>query len=146
MKNVTVKEVYTSLTKEPPLIRSNALLKEAIQVLLKDPLSRSVYVVNDDSKLVGIVSTLMLLKVSHYLQGKKTVMKDDVFNAVRIVKAERIKDIMHPPLYVYENTKILDVLEMLTRENIQELPVIDKDKRVIGDLNCLEILKRIWQV
>ncbi len=146
MKNVTVKEVYTSLTREPPLIRSNALLKEAIRVLLKDPLSRSVYVVNDDSKLVGIVSTLMLLKVSHYLQGKKTVMKDDVFNAVRIAKAEKIKDIMHPPLYVYEDTKILDVLEMLSRENIQELPVVDKDKRVIGDLNCLEILKRIWQV
>ncbi len=87
----------------------------------------------------------MLLKVTHYLQGKKTVMKDDIFNAVRIAKAETIKDIMHPPIYVYEDTKILDVLEMLSRENIQELPVVDKDKRVIGDLNCLEILKRIWE-
>ena len=145
MKNVTVKEVYTSLTKEPPLIGSDALLKDAIRVLLKDPLSRSIYVVNDDGKLAGIVSTLMLLKVTHYLQGKKTVMKDDIFNAVRIAKAETIKDIMHPPIYVYEDTKILDVLEMLSRENIQELPVVDKDKRVIGDLNCLEILKRIWE-
>ncbi len=91
MKNVTVKEVYTSLTKEPPLIGSDALLKDAIRVLLKDPLSRSIYVVNDDGKLAGIVSTLMLLKVSHYMQGKKTVMKDDIFNAVRIAKAETIK-------------------------------------------------------
>ncbi|RKX91318.1 MAG: hypothetical protein DRP59_08115, partial [Spirochaetes bacterium] len=126
-------------------IGSDALLKDAIRILLEDPLSRSIYVVNDDGKLAGIVSTLMLLKVTHYLQGKKTVMKDDIFNAVRIAKAETIKDIMHPPIYVYEDTKILDVLEMLSRENIQELPVVDKDKRVIGDLNCLEILKRIWE-
>ena len=145
MKNITVAEVYTTLTKDPPLLNADAPLEEVIKILLKDPLSRSVYIVDSGNRLLGIISTLLILKTSHYLKGKRSVLKEDVFNAIRIAKAEKAEDIMHPPIYVYEDTKILEVLEMISRENIQELPVVDKDKRVIGDLNCLEILKRVWE-
>ncbi|MCD6123108.1 MAG: CBS domain-containing protein [Spirochaetales bacterium] len=145
MKNVTVREVYKTFTFEPPIINENSSIEGIISTLLKDPRSRSVYIVNQDKKLTGIITTLIILKATNILKGKRSVLKDDIFNAIRIAKAQKAKDIMHPPIYVYESSKILDVLEMMSHENIQELPVVDKDKRVIGDLNCLEILKRIWE-
>ncbi|RKX83093.1 MAG: hypothetical protein DRP57_08610 [Spirochaetes bacterium] len=145
MKNVTVREVYKTFTFEPPILSENSSIEGIISTLLTDPRSRSVYIVDQDKKLTGIITTLIILKATNILKGKRSVLKDDIFNAIRIAKAQKAKDIMHPPIYVYESSKILDVLEMMSREYIQELPVVDKDKRVIGDLNCLEILKRIWE-
>lgn len=145
MENVTVKDIYETFTVDPPILGEDASLEEVIDTLLRDPQSRSVYIVDKEGRLSGIISTLIILKATNILRGKKSVLKHDVFNAVKIAKADCAKAIMHPPIYVYESSKILDVLEMMSRENIQELPVIDKDKRVIGDLNCLEILKRIWE-
>jgi len=145
MENVTVKEVYKTFTLEPPILSEDSSIEGIISTLLKDPRSRSVYIVDKDEKLTGIITTLIILKATNILKGKKSVLKHDVFNAIKIAKARQAKDIMHPPMYVYESSKILDVLEMMSRENIQELPVIDKDKRVIGDLNCLEILRRVWE-
>ncbi len=145
MENVRVKDVYKTLTKEPPVLKADDPLKAVVHILLKDPRYKSVFVVDDTGRLIGIVSTLIFLKVSHYLYGKRSVMKDDVFNAIKSAKAKKVGDIMHPPVFVYEETKILDVLEMISRENIQELPVVDGEGKVIGDLNCLEILKRVWQ-
>jgi len=146
MKNLTVKKVYKTFTLKPPILTEDTSIEGIIITLLKDPQSRSVYVVDEKGKLTGIITTPIILKATNILRGKKSVLKDDVFNAIKIAKAERAKDIMHPPIYVYESSKILDVLEAISRENIQELPVVDKDKRVIGDLNCLEILKLIWKV
>lgn len=145
MKNLKVKEVYKTFTLKPPIVSEDSSIKGIINTLLKDPQSRSIYVVDKNGKLTGIITTLIILKVTNILRGKKSILKDDVFNAIKIAKAKKAKDILHPPIYVYESSKILDVLETMSRENIQELPVIDRDKRVIGDLNCLEILKRVWE-
>ena len=145
MENVTVKDIYETFTVDPPILGEDPSLEEVIDTLLRDPQSRSVYIVDKEGRLSGIISTLIILKATNILRGKKSVLKHDVFNAVKIAKADCAKAIKHPPIYVYESSKILDVLEMMSRENIQELPVIDKDKRAIGDLNCLEILKGIWE-
>ncbi len=144
MKNVTVKEIYKTFTLNPPVLHENARIEDIIQTLLEDPKSRSVYIVDKENKLVGIISTLMIMKITHIIKGKKTILKEDVFNALKISKAKEAKDIMHPPIYVYEDDKILNVLEKMSAENIQELPVVDRGKRVLGDLNCLEILKKVW--
>ncbi len=146
MQNVTVKEIYKTFTVKPPVVPESAKIEEVIRILLQDPKSRSVYIVNSKNKLIGIISTLIILKTTHIIKGKKTVAKEDVFNALKISRAREARDIMHPPIYVYENDKILDVLEKMSSENIQELPVVDKDKHVLGDLNCLEILKKIWEI
>ncbi len=146
MKNITVGEIYKTFTVKPPVLHENAKIQDIIKILLEDPQSRSVYIVDNNNKLTGIISTLLIMKATHIIKGKKTILKEDVFNAIRISKASEAKDIMHPPIYVYENDKILDVLEKMSSENIQELPVVDKNKHVLGDLNCLEILKRVWEV
>ncbi len=146
MKNVTVKEIYKTFTVKPLILHENANIEEIIQLLLQNPKSRSVYIVDKENRLTGIISTLIIMKATHIIKGKKTILKEDVFNAMKISKAKTAKDIMHLPIYVYETDKILDVLEKMSNENIQELPVIDKEKHVLGDLNCLEILKRVWEM
>ena len=139
-----VKEVHKYITIEPPIVREDAPIKEVIEALLKDPRSRSVYVINDNGILAGIIPTSMILKATHILKGKRTLRKEDAFDAMKISTAKTAKDIMHPPVYVFEEEDIKNVLEEMVIGEYQELPVVDSKKRVIGDLNCLEIIKAIW--
>jgi CBS domain-containing protein len=141
-----VKEVHKYITIEPPIVRENVPIKEVIEALLKDPRSRSVYVINDNGVLTGIIPTSMILKATHILKGKKTLRKEDAFDAMKISTAKTAKDIMHPPIYVFEEEDIKNVLEEMVIGEYQELPVVDSKKRVIGDLNCLEIIKAIWEL
>ena len=141
-----VKEVHKYITIEPPIVREDAPIKEVIKALLKDPRSRSVYVINDNGVLTGIIPTSMILKATHILKGKRTLRKEDAFDAMKISTAKTAKDIMHPPIYVFEEEDIKNVLEEMVIGEYQELPVVDNKKRVIGDLNCLEIIKAIWEL
>ncbi len=140
-----VKDVHKYITIEPPILHKDATIKDVIETLLKDPRSRSVYIVDDKNTLIGIIPTSTILKATHILKGKKTLRKEDTFDALKISTARYAKDIMHPPVYVFEDEDIKDVLESMVTEGYQELPVVNKDKKVIGDLNCLEIIKAIWE-
>jgi len=145
MKNLKVKEVYHYLTKTAPVLKSGSSIKEVISLLLRDPFSRSVYIIDDNEFLVGIISTLQLMKLTHLLKGHKTMQKNDIYNAVKISNAKVAGDIMHPPVYVYETDNVFDILDKMIQEDFQELPVVNKDKKVIGDLNCLEIIQGLWE-
>ena len=145
MRKITVSEVYKIFTKKPALVSEETSIEDVINELLKDPASRSVYVVNKDNKLSGIITTTVLLKTTHFLKGKQTLRKEDSLNAYKIISAKYAKDIAHPPVFVYEDTDIIDALEKMIDENIQELPIINREKKVIGDLNCLELLKILWE-
>ncbi len=140
-----VKDIHKYITIEPPIVHKDATIRDVIEILLKDPRSRSVYIVNDRDILVGIIPTSTILKATHILKGKKTLRKEDTFDALKISTARYAEDIMHPPVYVFEDEDVKNVLESMVAEGYQELPVVDKDKKVIGDLNCLEIIKAIWE-
>lgn len=145
MKKITVSMVHKIFTKEPPVVYENAPIKVVIQELLKDPKSRSIYVIKENKQLSGIITTNILLKTTHFIKGKKTLRKEDSLNAYKIISAKIAKDIAHPPIFVYEDTDIVDALEKMIEENIQEIPIVNENKEVIGDLNCLEILKILWE-
>ncbi len=140
-----VKEVYKYITTKLPVVRENEPVINVINILLSDPCSRSVYVVNSKGILSGIIATSIVLKVTHLLKGKKTLRKEDAFDALKISTAKTAKNIMHPPVYVFEDDDIKNVLEEMVAGDYQELPVVNKNKKVIGDLNCLEIIKAIWE-
>ncbi len=44
------------------------------------------------------------------------------------------------PYFVEESTPLFEMAEILIREKINELPVVDKDRRVIGQVNVYEII------
>ncbi|MCD6427049.1 MAG: CBS domain-containing protein [Caldisericaceae bacterium] len=141
-----VKDVHKYITIEPPVVKEDTPIKEVIKALLKDPRSRSVYVVNEKEVLTGIIPTSTVIKATHILKGKKTLRKEDAFDALKISMAKVAKDIMHPPVYVFEDEDIKDVLEEMVVGEYQELPVVNRQKKVIGDLNCLEIIRALWEI
>ena len=54
----------------------------------------------------------------------------------------KIEDIMNrEPKFVYETSPLCEVAEKLLQERINELPVVDENKHIIGQVNVHEIVK-----
>ena len=59
---------------------------------------------------------------------------------------EKAKDLIsETPVYVTEEEDLESAMKLLIENELDELPVIDKDQKVIGELNILEILS-IWLI
>ena len=106
-------------------------------------MARSVYVVDDAGHLKGIITLGQIMKGIAVQEGLGTRDNDfkSPYKLFQYSPFGLAKDIMGPPAYVTKNTKLQAALETMVLGRINELPVVDEDGKVIGDLNAYELLK-----
>lgn len=136
-----MKEVHKLLTK-PSLVNENASLKEVVESITEDPKTRAVYVIDDDKKLKGIIVLKAVLKSAFLESIPEPYLSFSSLMSVR-PKIKEARDMMVPPIYVKEKNTIKDAFILMMQNDLEEIPVVDDDLRVIGDLNMLELLK-LW--
>ena len=148
-----VKEI---MSKEVITVRRSAKLKELLKLFNKFHLFPLVPVVEEDNRLVGVVSFRNIIDVfSPYRQEiLKTVpflddREEDIF------KVELIKDI--GDLVIVEDimeTKFVSLQEDATLEEAfklmklhlkEEFPVTDKTGKLVGKIGIFDIIRRVFQ-
>ena len=132
-----VKEVYQSVTEKAELVREDDSLPAVIQKVSRDPKSRSVYVVNEKEELVGIIDIRDLLRVA----GTKYLQRETM-TVISYLTAQKAADIMQPPVSVNPEDDIQEALRLTVQHDLKDLPVVEGGK-VVGDLNCFEILLNV---
>ncbi len=140
MKKIKVKKVRKLITLHPTLVRENAPLDQVAKDLISDPKTRAVYVVDEERHLKGIITLESIMKYAfrHHLGV------ESVHPPVKFLTAQKAEEIMVPPIYAKEEDNLEEVLGEMLKHELEELPVVDDDLKVIGDLNMLEILS-IWE-
>ncbi len=136
----TVEEVMDLVTKTASTVREDAPLEDVLREMLRDPRTQSVYVVDPEGRLVGIVTMDMALKYLYsefipprYLQFNVSLMEGS--NA-------RAKDIMLPPVYVKRSESIEDAFVRMFENHLTEIPVVDEEMHVVGDLHGIELIAK----
>lgn len=137
-----VGDVYEILVQEPVVIRQGTKIRDAIEEMLRNPTSHVVYVVDDDMKLVGAVTTTAVLEMIGYKVGvmgastlsflrfMRDTLKDDIGSAMRKVSS------------VKRETRITDALNIMIRNRWDSLPVVDDEGRLVGELVSLELFHK----
>lgn len=141
-----VGDIYQLLTCEAKTVNENAPKKEVIEVMLSgSPMAHTVYVVDDTGQLKGIITLGHIMKGIAVQQGLDTGNYDfkSPYKLFQYSPFGLAKDIMGQPVYVTKDTNLQAALEKMVLGHIDELPVLDTDGKVIGDLNAFEILKFI---
>lgn len=83
----------------------------------------------DDGKLLGIVTTIDLLRAIRSSQDLTTIIA---------------KDIMSPnPLSVKQDTDVNEIIDVMDRNGVMMVPVVENDGRMIGICSRSDILKEI---
>lgn len=122
-----------------PLIQDKANIEEVIDTMIRFQHSRLLYVVDDDKKLTGTISLGMLVRHVFSTSHEPQIHPRFLIN---MITAETAKDIMQKNLVVTtEEEKVEVVLKRMIRTNAKEIPVLDKEKRVVADLTMVDLLK-----
>jgi len=101
--------------------------------------------VDKNKKLKGIIVLKTVLKFAFLESIPEPYLDFTYFSSFMSIgpKAKKAGDMMLPPIYVKENDTVKDAFTLMMKNDLEEIPVVDNELRVIGDLNVLELLK-VW--
>ena len=137
MKRIMVKSMRNLITQEASTVRKEAGPMEIAKAIVADPKTRSVYVVDSDNRLLGIIP---VINFTQYLFYEYVPDEFLYYKAIRPLADITAEDIMLPPVYVKETDNLRTDFQKMFAENLKELPVVDNEMHVIGDLNILELV------
>jgi len=135
-----VKDVRHLHTEFPVCIKQN----EEISVVLKSGISekhcRNIYVVNDDNQLVGVIRMKEMLQNIFPMTAMSEGSNLNIRN-IPVMRATIASELMlKKPACVSEDTPLNKTVLTLLRENLLELPVVDHDGKIIGQLDASEVI------
>ena len=141
--SITAKDI---MTKDVVSVARNIPLEEVADILNRFALS-GVPVTDHDQRVVGVISEKDFL-LHMGLQRQKTFMgviaqclKNKGCIAVSM-RGQKAEDIMTSPVVgVLENTPVFEIADTLTTKNINRVPVIDANDRLLGIVTRTDIVR-----
>ena len=139
--------VRNLLVKEPTTVKASTPTKELLESIISDTRTRHVYVVDDSNHLSGTVRLNDIVKFLFPWAAAFDKYDSVVLEYNKIFDTKTAEDIMKTdPLFVYETDSLEDAAKIMKESKINELPVIDKDRILIGQINMYEIIEAYLKI
>ena len=145
-RDLRVEEVHEVMVGKPAVVKEDAILKDAVEAITQNLISRKVYVVDEEGKLKGVVTIEALLRQVGYKVGVRVVGVISFFKFLGGILKENVTEFMEDPVTVTNKYKLLSALQKMVENHLNDLPVIDDEGRIIGELNSLEILAHTKEI
>jgi CBS domain-containing protein/predicted transcriptional regulator len=134
-----VRDAYRLIVSDPIAVSKGMGLHEVVDRVLADPRTRSAYVLDGRRRLLGMIGLTEMLSA---IQGSLSLF--DKVKAQPKTKDARmqfsVEEYMTKPVAVTEDDRLLLALEKMMKYGLEDLPVIDEDNILVGELNGFEIL------
>lgn len=146
LQKLTVKDAY-HLDLNPSLI---VLPTEDFSVVVdrfaRSPEARGIFVVDDERRLLGVITRSDLLYWARVKVGAVRVTratKGDAFRLITLMHASTAGDVMHPDSHkaaVKATDSLAKALQLMIDLDLVVVPVVDEQNRIVEDLKLDEIL------
>lgn len=138
--------VFKKLTLDPIVAHKNEEISSIHHKMLrqKKPSIRSVYVVNEEKKVIGIITLKEIMKIVAIRKALPISKRLSVKTLFEYISKDLTAEmIMRPSIAISENVSIEDALKTMIDHDLEEAAVINEDGIIVGDLSAHEILKEI---
>lgn len=149
-------QVKTIMSKEVIAVKRSTTLKKLLEIFIKFHIFPLVPVVEDEKRLVGIVSFRNLVNVfqlhqPEVLQGVPFLdeAQDDIFNTDfspdlgNLVVAD---DIMEKKfITIQEDASLEEAYKLMKLHLKEEFPVVDKEERLVGIIGIFDIIREVFR-
>lgn len=143
IRNLRVEDIYQLCCAEPATTKISDELTGAIRAMIDKPLSQKVYVVDDDNRLIGTITMQTILRQVGYIYGVREPGVVSFFKFLKEVLKEDIQEFMEKkPAKVLKTDKVLDAFKLMVTTQLNNLPVVDENDVIIGELDGIEILRK----
>ena len=138
MKKLTVARARRLIVERPVIVHKDESLPELVLAITTDPKTRSIYVVDDNERLIGMITIHDIINVAFPTLATLDTLG---YRASKLLSMKTAGDmITGAPIYAKDDEPLEGVLQRMIDYNIEELPVVDDNLHVIGEINLLEML------
>ncbi len=138
-RDTLVGDVYELIVKRPSTIARGAKISTVIEGMLDNPVSRKVYVIDDEGRLLGMVNTETILRLMGYRVGIREAGTLSFYRFLRDVLKDDVSTLMTSTRSVTREHRLVEALEIMVHDHVNDLPVVDPEGRIIGELVSLEL-------
>lgn len=141
LQYVTVKDAYNLFKTDACKVRKGEMVHKAIEALIAMPDAMTIYVVDDANKVVGYIPIMDMIRVT---AARFSVRKSGVkayFQYLSDVMDTNVDDMMRHTIVIREDDDLMKALKLMADYGLTDLPVVDKDGQLLGELNGVEMLK-----
>jgi CBS domain-containing protein len=146
IRDLKIKDVYETMVGKPALVYEDAMLKDAVEAMTVNHISRKVYVIDPEGKLLGMISMETMLKQVGYRVGVRETGVLSFLKFVSGIFKENVTDFMETPVILTNEHMVLDALKKMVEYHLNDLPVVDEEGKIVGELNSLEILEEAKRI
>jgi len=137
-----VADIQHLVVDEPSVLGPDASVDELLSAMLADLRTRSVYVVDDERRLLGCVRMDRVVDRLFPLEAIVSHSFEASLRNASALNAKRVRDLMVKGVTaVHESTSLADVAKILMKEKVQEVAVVDQDGKLVGEVNVYELIK-----
>ena len=139
--NVRLRERKDLLIKDPISTSPDQTIEELLATMFKNPHAGNIYVTDENGRLIG--SVRMDIVVKYLFPFEAAVERSTEMSVHRDVyfEAKTVAEIMDDsPRFVKEAMSLSDVANILMREKTSELPVVDDQMHMIGQISMDEVI------
>ncbi len=141
LSDLKVKDVMELVIKEPGYVTLKNTIIDLLKKIIEDPRKRHVYVVDENMKLIGVIRMNYIVQYLFPFEAMLDSTDEYIVRNFFNFEEDKIEDIMNSnPRYVKKETQLGDVAKIFMEEKINELPVVDDNFKLIGQINVFEII------
>jgi mannitol/fructose-specific phosphotransferase system IIA component (Ntr-type)/CBS domain-containing protein len=142
VKVMKVRDAVNLDDREPILLREEASLYEAIQRMIDAPHVRSAYLVDEQGQLEGILTLRNLVNyIFSHFYFRKPEKGESIYDWMNLVGAIDLANT--DTVCVTQDEPLQEAVRKILEHDLQEIPVVDEEGSVVGDLNLLQLLS-VW--
>lgn len=134
-----VRDYFSLKTPGVDLVTPATSIERIIRLVARNAASRSVYVVDEDERLIGMISVKEVLGILGAKYARKRTMA-----VLHDILSTTAADIMRAAEAVSPDDDLEQALRIAVLHNMEDIPVIENGK-VIGNLDCFELIQGILE-
>lgn len=135
------KLVKELMTRKFVQLHEEDLIYQAVEKIAADRETLIACVVDRDGKLKGIITPREVLKTVEVREFE--TVRYPFFEGAEILgllTSKYAKDMMSAPISVREDDEVEKAINIMLDEGFYEVPVVDKEGRVLGEINYFNII------
>jgi len=138
MKSISVRALLQFSPTDPTIVPMDISVERVAEKMVEDHRTREVYVVDENTHFLGIIT---LRRLAQCVFASEIPSKLSATTLLDLVSAETAGDlVLRKPAYVCEEDTFEHLLGVMFRYDINEIPVVNDDKSIVGNINMIEIL------
>jgi len=122
-----------------PCVPANSNISEVIRVAVSFPHTRLVYVVDEQNKLLGVITIGSLMRYLYYYHYGDKIHPREILRNINVEKASQLMTGGY--ISALPDEAVDAVLKRMADTGAKEMAVVDTDGRILSDITAVDILK-----